>query len=294
MLEIGIVGFGAIGRAVAAAVRAGAAGETTVRAILVREPAKVEAGGGAPAGVRVATSLEEFLGVPTGLVVEAAGHAALRDCAEPVLRSGRDLMTVSVGAFADPEFMERVRALARERRCRVLVPSGAIAGLDAISAAALLPIDSVVHTVRKPPRAFSSAQLEGVDLAAPSLLFSGSARDGARIFPENVNVAAAVALAGIGLERTELRVLCDPTVARNTHEVEVRGAFGALRLVMENVPSENPKTARIVPWSIAKALRNLTAPVVLGLRRTASHRPGSRPCQSTRTRTSFLRSPSEG
>jgi aspartate dehydrogenase len=198
--------------------------------------------------------------------VDVAGHEALRKYVIPVLEAGRDLMTLSVGAFADPTLLETVQSTARRTGQRVLVPSGAIGGLDMITAAALAPIDSVTHTTRKPPRAFTAEQLGSSDLPTePLLLFDGPARDGVGRYPENVNVAAAVSLSGIGLDRTRLRVYADPTVVRNTHEVEVMGHFGRLFLRVENEPSDNPKTGRVVPLSVAKAIRNLSAPMVFGL-----------------------------
>ncbi|MBI4492916.1 MAG: aspartate dehydrogenase [Chloroflexi bacterium] len=265
VVKIGLLGFGTIGRRVAELVREGKAGETELVAVLVRDPARVAPETAARYGVKVMVDAADFLDTEMDLVVEAAGQQALHQYAEWVLRANKHLMAISVGAFADAEFLARVRHLAHDRGRQVLVPSGAIAGLDAISAAALSELEEVTHTTRKPPRAFTAEQLKGIQPTEPTLLYDGPAREGVRLFPENVNVAAAVSLAGIGLERTRLRVIADPTVVRNTHEVEVRGFFGQLRLVIENIPTENPRTGRIVALSIAKALRNLSAPVVIGV-----------------------------
>lgn len=262
---VAIIGFGTIGRSVAHAIWDGTAGDTVLRAVLVRNPATIDASALKAHGTRLVTDLTEVLREDVDLVVEAGGHAALRASAEQVLGAGKDLMTVSVGAFADEAFRQRVEEVAKRTGCQVLVPSGAIAGLDAIGAAALAPIEEVIHTTRKHPRAFTAAQLSGPEPAEARLLFDGAASDGVQRFPENVNVAAAVSLAGIGLARTRLRVYADPAVQRNTHVVEVRGAFGKLRIEMENIPTENPKTGRIVALSIAKALRNRRGPFVVGV-----------------------------
>ena len=261
-MKVGFIGYGAIGHAVGRAIDDGLAGDTTLSAILVRRPAQLQ---DVPDEIVATDDLARFLAVETELVVEVAGHAALRQHLAAVLESGRDLMTLSVGAFADAEFLARAEELARRFGRRILIPSGAIAGLDMISAAALGPLDTVTHTTHKHPRAFTAEQLGGIDPTEAVLLYDGPARDGVGRFPENVNVAAAVSLAGIGLDRTRLRVFADPATDRNRHVVEVTGYFGRLRLEVENQPSENPKTGRVVPLSVAKALRNLGAPIVLGL-----------------------------
>lgn len=266
MVNVGLIGFGTIGQGIAEQIRQGHAGATRLCSVLVRDASRVPQDVAAAHGFTVTTDLAAFLAGDIDVVVEAAGHQAVQQYAEPVLTAGKDFMVISVGAFADDGFFQQVQQTASQVGRRVLVPSGAIGALDAISAGALGAIDEVCHTVRKPPRAFTADQLQGPPpTTEPRLLFEGAAREGVQRFPENVNVAAAVSLAGIGLERTRLRVFADPTVVRNTHEVEVRGYFGQLRLVMENIPSENPKTGRIVALSVAKALRNLSAPVVVGL-----------------------------
>ena len=262
-MRIGLIGYGQIGRSVADLVRGGQAGDAEICAILVRDAAR--AVGTTDEGL-VVTDPAQLYASDAEVVIEVGGHAALREHVKGVLSSGKDLMTVSVGAFADPAFLADVEQLTQRYGRRVLVPSGAIAGLDMISAAALAPIDSVTHTTRKHPRAFTAEQMGTAESPAePLLLFDGPARDGVGRFPENVNVAAAVSLSGIGLDRTRLRVYADPTVTRNVHEVEVTGHFGRLFLRVENEPSDNPKTGRVVPLSVAKAVRNLTAPIVFGL-----------------------------
>jgi aspartate dehydrogenase len=264
-LRVGIIGLGAIGRPLAEAIAAGAAGPVAVSGALVRDPARHAA---LPGGSLVTADRAAFLAQPMSLVVEAGGHAAVRECGEAVLASGRDLMVVSVGAFADEPLLARLQAAARAAQRQILVPSGAIAGLDAIGAAAVGGLTAVSITTRKPPDAWRGTPGEAAALAAtvPVLLYEGPARAGVALFPQNVNVAAALALAGIGLDTTTMRVYADPTVTLNTHEVQARGAFGELRLVLQNVPSaENPKTGRIVAMSVLKAVRNRLAPLVVGL-----------------------------
>ncbi len=268
-IKIGLIGFGAIGRAVARAVVAGAAGDTAIVSVLVRNVAKYE-------GDEIGRSFafygdpDLFFGCQMDMVVEVAGHAALRSYAERSLRAGLDYLTVSVGAFADDDLLARVRDAAAVSGRRVLVPSGAIGGLDAVSAGAIGELEEVTITSRKPPRAWKGTVAEKeVDLDSvtePVCLYEGPARKAAALYPQNVNVQAALSLAGIGMDRTRSRVFADPNVSQNTHEIYVRGAFGELRVSISNTPSdESPKTGRITAMSVTKAIRNLTAPIVVGL-----------------------------
>jgi aspartate dehydrogenase len=266
-LRVGLIGFGAIGRRLAEAIVAGEAGRCTLAGILVRSPEKV------PGDVRgrlpcsVTNDAADFLATAMDLVVEVAGHDALKAYAEDVLRRGKDLLAISVGAFADAAFQERVWRAAHDHGRRLYLATGAIAGLDAIASGAVGGLESVTHSVRKPPRGLlppdeaERVQAEG----EPVELYAGPAREAALRFPENVNVAAAISLAGLGLDKTVVRVVADPTVERNTHEIVASGAFGDLKIVLRNIPSENPKTGRLTAMSMIKALRNLTAPVVVGL-----------------------------
>ncbi len=209
-------------------------------------------------------TLDELLALRPDVVVEAAGHEGLRCFGVGVLRVGIDLVLLSVGALADAELEAALRAAALVGSSRAIVDSGAIGGLDALSSAAVGGLDSVTHTTRKPARALlPSAEAE--QLKEPRELFRGSAREGVKLYPQNVNVAAAVSLAGIGLDRTELRVIADPSLERNTHEVVATGTFGELRFEIRGIPSdENPKTGRIVAMSVVRTLRRLRAPLVIG------------------------------
>lgn len=264
-MKVGLVGYGQIGRTVADAVASGRIADCELVAVLVRDRARARELDG---DVLVTTDLAEFLGSGADTVVEVAGHDALRQYATAVLESGKDLLTVCAGAFADNQFLQTVESAAVRAGRRVLIPSGAIAGLDMISAAALGRLETVTHTTRKNPRAFRPEQLRSGDAPGPggaTLLFDGPAREGVTRFPENVNVAAAVSMAGIGLDRTRLRVFADPGVRRNVHQLEVEGEFGSLRVEVQNEPSEKPNTGRVVPMSVLKALRDLSAPIVVGL-----------------------------
>ena len=266
-LRVGLIGFGAIGRRLAEAIVAGKAGRCELGAVLVRRPERIEQDVATRLGCIVTGDAADFLATRMDLVVEVAGHDALKAYAEDILRQGHDLLLISVGALADPRFEERLHRAAHDHGQRVYLATGAIAGLDAIAAGAVGGLDAVTHTVRKPPAGLlpPGEIAQAVASGEPRLLYEGPAREAALRFPENVNVAAAISLAGLGLDRTRVRIVADPTVIRNTHEIEARGEFGELRIVLQNIPTENPKTGRLTAMSMIKALRNLTAEVVVGL-----------------------------
>jgi aspartate dehydrogenase len=263
--SIGIVGLGAIGRAI---LRAGEAGKLSVRV----------------AGVttRNEKTAREFLATlknppsyldlselvaQSDLVIEAAGGKIVAELADKVFAAGKDLMVISVGALLDhPEVIERARRTGR----RLYIPSGAIAGLDGIKGASVGAIEHVTITTRKPPAGLEGAphliqhgiSLDG--LKEEREVFSGTAREGCRGFPANVNVTAAVSLAGIGPDRTRLRIVAVPGLKRNCHDVEAEGEFGRLHIHVENVPSENPRTGKLTALSIIRSIQDAADSVRVG------------------------------
>lgn len=261
-LNIGFIGYGTAARQVAAGIRDGRAGPACLAAVLVRrQPAE-------PIDdVLVTTDRDRFLAEPLDLVVELAGQEAVRQHGPAVLEAGRDLLVISIGSLADDGLYQRLQATAEANGCRLLLPSGAIGGLDALSSAAVGGLDEVTLTTRKPPDALQTGTERDAALAGagsvPVLLYEGPARDAVRLYPANVNVAAALSLAGVGFDRTFVRIYADPAVTRNTHEVHAKGWFGELRFTIMNIPTENPKTGRITGLSVLKVIRNLQAPVVL-------------------------------
>jgi aspartate dehydrogenase len=200
-------------------------------------------------------------------VIEAAGGKIFGELADKVFAAGKDLMVISVGALLDhPEVIERARRSGR----RLFIPSGAIAGLDGIKGASVGAIDHVTITTRKPPAGLEGAPYlaeRGISLAGlkeEREVFSGTAREGCRGFPANVNVTAAVSLAGIGPDRTRLRIVAVPGLPRNCHDVEVEGEFGRLHIHVENVPSENPRTGKLTALSIIRSIQDAADSVRVG------------------------------
>jgi aspartate dehydrogenase len=184
-----------------------------------------------------------------------------------VFARGKDLMVISVGALLDhPEVIETSRRTGH----RLYIPSGAIAGLDGIKSAVVGKVAHVTHTTRKPPAGLEGAPYlveRGISLAGlqeEREIFAGSAREACRGFPANVNVTAAVSLAGIGPDQTRVKIVAVPGLARNCHDIDVEGEFGKLHVHIENVPSENPKTGKLTALSIIRAVRDVADPVRIG------------------------------
>jgi len=265
-LRVAIGGFGAIGRVVAQRLDQGIDG-LTLAAIAARDVARAEE---AMAGFARAVPVVSLarLWEEADVVVECAPAALLRELAEPALAHGRILMVLSCGALLDN--LDLVE-LARRQGGRIVVPTGALLGLDAVAAAAEGGISTVTMITRKPPRGLLGApylEANGINLTGltePKRVFAGSAREAARGFPANVNVAAALALAGIGPDRTTVEIWADPTVTRNIHRIEVEGEAARLSMQIENVPSaENPRTGRLTPLSVIAALKKLSTKLAIG------------------------------
>jgi aspartate dehydrogenase len=265
-LRVAIGGFGAIGKVVAHHLDRGIDG-LALAAVSARDVARAEA---AMAGfVRPVPVLPlARLGDEADIVVECAPAAVLRELAEPALAHGRLVLVLSCGALIDNFDLVD---LARLHGGRILVPSGALLGLDAVVAAAEGGISRVHMITRKPPRGLAGAPyLEAnaiavTGLSEPKRVFTGSAREAARGFPANVNVAAALALAGIGPDRTTIEIWADPALTRNVHRIEVEAEAARFSMQIENVPSaENPRTGRLTALSVVAALRKLSAPLAIG------------------------------
>lgn len=265
-MKVGIAGFGAIGRAVARRLAQGDIPNAALAGATVGDRTKAagflsEIGSKAPI-----LSIAE-LAAASDIVIECAPAAVFPEIAQPVLAAGKKLMALSAGMLLrHPELI----ALAKENGGQIIVPTGALIGFDAVSAAAEGDIKAVTMVTRKPLKGLMGApylvknNIEIAGLTAPLRVFAGSAREAAAGFPENVNVAAALSLAGIGPDRTTIEIWADPAVTRNMHRVMVEADSARFEMSIENVPSENPKTGRITALSAIAALRKMTAPLRVG------------------------------
>jgi aspartate dehydrogenase len=265
-LQVAIGGFGAIGKVVAQHLDRGVDG-LALAAVSARDAARAVAtmaDFARPAPVVPLGQLWEH----ADILVECVPAALLREIAEPALAHGRKVMVLSCGALLDNFDLVD---LARRYGGRILVPTGALLGLDAVVAAAEGSISCVHMITRKPPRGLAGAPyleenaIDIAELSEPKRVFAGTAREAARGFPANVNVAAALALAGIGPDRTTIEIWADPMVTRNVHRIEVEADTARFSLQIENVPSaENPRTGRLTALSAIAALRKLSSPLAVG------------------------------
>jgi len=266
ILSVAVGGLGAIGFPVARRLAQGMPG-FRLAAVAARDAVRAETRL-ATAGIAVPVVSLAELAERADIVVECLPAPQFRAIAEPAIAGGRIFVPLSAGALLEhADLVER----ARDSGARIVVPTGALLGLDAVRAAAEGEIQSVTMTTRKPPRGLAGAPYlaeRGISLerlAAPLKVFEGNAREGARGFPDNVNVAAALALAGIGPERTRLAIWADPTLERNTHLIEVEADSARFSMTIQNIPSaENPRTGRLTPLSVIACLRGLTGTFRVG------------------------------
>lgn len=266
-LKLAVGGLGAIGLAVARKVDAGGLPGIELAAVAARDQDKARRTLASFRKPPALTSLEG-LAEAADVVVEGLPSAQFAAIAGPAIAAGRIFMPLSVGALLD--HMDLVDE-ARRTGARIIVPTGALLGLDAVRAAAEGSIESVTIVTRKPPGGLAGAPLlveKGISvegLKAPLKIFDGSAREAIVGFPANVNVAVALSLAGIGPDRTRIEIWADPAVTRNTHTIKLVSDSSDLTMTIENIPSqENPRTGRITALSVLACLRRLTAPLVVG------------------------------
>jgi aspartate dehydrogenase len=264
-LRIGLAGLGSVGLTVARRLHAGIPG-LVLAAVTVRDADKAHRALPAVGDkIPVLTLLQ--LAETCDVIVEGLPPAAFRDVAVHAVEQGRLFVPLSVGQLLEHwDLVER----ARRTGARILVPTGALIGLDAVRAAAEGTIHSVTMITRKPPQGLEGApylrdgRIALAHLTKPIKVFEGSAREAARGFPANVNVAVALSLAGIGPDRTRVEVWADPGIDRNIHKIEVDADTARFSMSIENVPSENPRTGRIVALSTVAALRGLVSELKIG------------------------------
>ena len=270
-MNVALLGGGVIARLVVDQVRAGALPGVRVGAVMGRSEASRGRALAEAAGATFVTSGEALVRLRPDVVVEAASHDAVRAHGEAILDAGISLVVLSAGALCDDAFRARLEALAAKRKSTLYVPSGGIGGLDALKAACAAGVDAVEIRVAKPPAAWKGiafVETLGLDLdrlERAATLFEGTAREGVPLFPANVNIAAVLAMAGAGFDRTRMRVVADPALTRNTHTITIRGRTGSIAVTLESVPSpDNPKTAMLACYSAIAALRSLGTPVRYG------------------------------
>ena len=259
MLRVGLIGPGAIAQHVAR----GLAGIGAQLALAVIRPGRGDAARAALGDVPLADAVPARL---PDIMVDCAGHAGLAAHGPAILRAGVPLLTVSLGALADQGLEAALRQAAHQGDTRLILCSGAIGGLDALRAARMGRLARVTYEGRKPPAGWVGSRAEQVlDLTAlsgPAVHFDGDARQAARLYPRNANVAAAVALAGLGFEETSVRLIADPAATGNTHTITATGDFGEMRFAVtgRTLPG-HPQTSALAAMSVLAALADQRARV---------------------------------
>lgn len=263
--SIGVVGCGAIGQGILRAV-AGGRLAVEVAGVTSRSQEKARAFLDTLPDPPPWLPLDELI-TRASLLIEAAGGAIVPDLARRCFSAGKHLLVISTGALLEhPEVIDE----ARRTGCRLILPSGAIAGIDGIKSACAGEVEHVTITTRKPPRGLKGApflEQNGIDadaIAEETELFHGPVREAMKGFPDNVNVSATVSLAGLGPDRTMIRILAVPGLERNCHTVEAAGEFGTLKMEITNIPTENPRTGRLTVLSMVRAVADALDPVRIG------------------------------
>ena len=260
--DLTLIGFGAIGRSIFQRLQTSA--QTRITHIVVSQGRVAALQGELGDNVQVT----DHVPTTSRLVLECAGHSALVQHVLPALENGIECAVLSVGALSDAGLSEQLSNAAEQGQTQVHLLSGAIGGIDAIAAARLGGLTEVTYTGRKPPSGWRGSPAEHVvnldSLQKATVILQASAREAARLYPKNANVAATISLAGMGLDATQVRLIADPNVTENIHEIVVRGAFGEMQLTMRGKPlADNPKTSALTVLSALRFLHNRNASITL-------------------------------
>jgi aspartate dehydrogenase len=262
--KVGLVGCGTIGSQLAMAVDSGKVANASLVSLF--DVVENNAQGlkskmrGKPSAY---SDFDRFISSDIDIVVEAASQEAIRKFGKMILRAGKDLMVMSVGALADRAFLSELLQAASENGSRIYVPTGAIAGIDAVRTVRHL-LESVTLTTTKSPKAlagapfFETSKIKLDEITEWTVIYEGAASDAVKAFPANVNVAAVLSLAGIGADKTKVRIVADPVATTNQHEIVATGSFGEIRIAVSNVPTPgNPKTSFLAVLSAIECLRSI-------------------------------------
>jgi aspartate dehydrogenase len=259
-----LVGWGAIGRRVADLLLQRGA-PVAIVAVAVRDLAAVREGLG---DVRVICDPSDLAGIEADLLVEAAGRASVGPWCRAGLARGWDVAVSSTSALTDADLLAELTGLAQAHGAQIIIPPGALGGIDALAAASVLGLSSVRHEVVKPALAWAGTPAEAVcdlgSLTEPRVFFEGTARQAADAYPQNANVAVISAMAGLGLDRTVVALVADPGAVLNSHRIVAEGDFGKLSVVLENRPlATNPKSSEMTGLSLVRMIENRAGVIVI-------------------------------
>ena len=260
-----LIGFGAIGSTVARLLQE-RGGAMRIAAIGLRESSQPRTG--LPVGVPVLTHPSQLASVDAGLVVEVAGSNSVAPWGRAALGAGMNFAVSSVSAFTDATLLDELTHLAKAQGVQLIIPPGALGGIDALSAAARMGLEKVAHSIVKPPRAWIGTAAETFcdlsNLHAAQTFYEGTAREAAARFPQNANAALVVALAGLGPDHSRVTLTADPEIPGNRHLIVATGAFGSMTLQFDNAPLPgNPKSSAMTALSLVRLIENMAVGLVI-------------------------------
>jgi aspartate dehydrogenase len=264
--KVAVIGYGSIGREIIAATKRGEIPNAKIVALFDKESRVISSVGSDNSELHLFTDFNEFYNSPIysnlDIIIECASKDAVREYGKKIIESKKDLIVLSVGAFSDKEYLSELQNLSNLNNTRILIPTGAIAGLDSIRSVKKY-LESLTITTTKHPKSFVGApffnksKIKLEDISKKTVLYEGNAITAIEFFPANVNVAVSIALAGIGLEKTQVKIIADPTMSVNKHEILGKGSFGEIHIIVQNIPSPtNPKTSYLASLSAIECLRS--------------------------------------
>lgn len=267
--KVGVIGCGTIGSELALAIDSGRIKKAAlvllydkVENLAIELKSRLE-----NSNTTTFSSFSQFVSSPAfanaDIIVEAASQEAVREFAKTIIQRGKDLLIMSVGALAEGDLLHELLDIASKKEVNIYIPSGAIAGVDAIRSVKHL-LESVTISTTKSPKAlsgapfFEKARIKPESIAKKRLIYEGTARDAVKKFPANVNVAAVLSMAGAGMDATKVKIIADPDITVNQHEITAKGKFGEIKIVVRNTPSpSNPKTSYLAVLSALECIRSI-------------------------------------
>ena len=268
-MKLTIIGCGSIGSTLARHLET----EDNIEAVCIldRKEAAVEKLMEDCQKVKFASNIEDAF-EKSDLIVEAASQSAVKEFLPKALEMGKDMIVMSVGVFVDDEFREKCKILAKQNSCRIYIPSGAVVGIEGICAATIAEVEEIILMTYKPPEAFKGDKYlkkKGIsldNLKKPKVIFSGHAEDAVKRFPRNINVAATLSLAGLGIEHTIVKIVVDPKATLNQHRIIAKGKFGEIECWTRNAPfPDNPKTSYLAALSLISAVKKIAGNFWVGV-----------------------------
>lgn len=265
--RVGIIGYGSIGKEIIAATRRHEIPNARIVALFDKESTVFNSADCDTGELHLFSDFDEFYNSKIysniDIIIECASKGAVKEYGKKIIKSRKDLIVLSVGAFSDEDYLRELQNLSNLNNTRILIPTGAIAGLDSIRSAKKY-LNTVTIVTTKNPKSlvgapyFKSSKIRIDQISKETVLFEGNAVDAIELFPANVNVAVSTALAGIGLVKTQVKIVADPTLSVNKHEIVGEGAFGKIHIVVQNIPSPlNPRTSYLASLSAIECLRGL-------------------------------------